>query len=134
MLTLSTTRGLLARPAAGGPIKSQAPRNVKTTTLQKLFTSTRHRFVTLLVASAVIASAHAAVPRPTVIDGSFNPDTSGFDVYSLRVAVQSNGKIVIAGAGLGGDRSMISRLNEDSSADASFRLDPAFHSAVTNVQ
>jgi uncharacterized delta-60 repeat protein len=74
-------------------------------------------------------------------DASFNPG-SGVDGYIYAVAIQPDGRIVIAGAGFttinGVSRNGIARLNVDGSLDASFNpgtgLNPAGGIGVVLVQ
>jgi hypothetical protein len=74
-----------------------------------------------------VSSTRAGILRPTVIDGAFRPRTPGLSPYSLSCALQSDGKIILAGQSSGDPAvSVISRINADGAADASFTLDPAF--------
>jgi uncharacterized delta-60 repeat protein len=65
-----------------------------------------------------------------VVDGTFNVDTAGWDLSSLQLRVQTDGKIVLAGQSNG--VVVVRRLLPDGSHDASFRLDPRFASFTSN--
>ena len=61
-----------------------------------------NRYLLLLLVTAappVGQVAGSAVVRPTIIDGSFSPDLSEFEPYSLVNVPQPDGKILLAGPG-----------------------------------
>jgi uncharacterized delta-60 repeat protein len=76
-------------------------------------------------ADALDPAATDASARPTVIDGSFNPDLSAFGPYSLVSVLQPDGRILLAGADLADVNFRVTRLNEDGSGDPFFQA-PAY--------
>jgi uncharacterized delta-60 repeat protein len=82
-------------------------------------------------AAAQLKAAAGALVRPTVIDGSFAPDVSGF--WSYSAAVQADGKVVVVGQTQDRSSSIVVRFNQDGSRDTDFQPEPAFHAGLTNV-
>src|SRR5687768_3719096 len=94
-------------------------------------TFSRHAWRGPLVGLMILASTLGAAVQPTLIDGTFQPDIAEFVLPSIRLAVQPDGKILVAGNSSG--VSLVSRLNPDGSRDPSFNLDPAFHEGFSNL-
>src|SRR5258708_7767294 len=95
----------------------------------KLLSCWTRRALPALLLASLATLTHAAVSRPTVIDGSFNPDPSALAVYSLCFALQNDGKVLLGGQSNDNRPvSRISRLNTDGTLDNSFKLDSAFNS------